>query len=48
LSSHKKYTLNQGERQEYNWREKEVISKAGISNFRILDDPAGLWAEIKK
>ena len=27
---------------------KEVISKAGISNFRILDDPAGHWAEIKK
>jgi len=27
---------------------KEVVSKAGISNFRILDDPAGCWAEIKK
>ncbi len=27
---------------------KEVISKAGISNFRVLDDPAGYWAEIKK
>ena len=27
---------------------KEIIYKAGISNFRILDDPAGYWAEIKK
>jgi len=27
---------------------KETISKVGISNFRILDDPAGYWAEIKK
>ncbi|MBW2607298.1 MAG: class I SAM-dependent methyltransferase [Deltaproteobacteria bacterium] len=27
---------------------KEVISKVGISDFRILDDPAGYWAEIKK
>jgi len=27
---------------------KEVVLKAGISNFRILDDPAGCWAEIRK
>jgi len=27
---------------------KDIISKVGISNFRILDDPAGYWAEIKK
>ncbi len=26
----------------------DVISKAGITNFRILDDPAGFWVEIKK
>jgi len=27
---------------------REVIDKAGISNFRIIYDRAGLWAEIKK
>lgn len=27
---------------------KEVVSKAGISNFRILDDPAGCWEENKE
>jgi len=27
---------------------KEVIDRAGIPNFHILHDPAGLWAEIKK
>ncbi|GAB6888972.1 hypothetical protein JCM13304A_24740 [Desulfothermus okinawensis JCM 13304] len=27
---------------------KEIIAKAGISNFRIVADPAGYWAEIKK
>ena len=27
---------------------REVINKAGISNFRISYDRAGLWAEIKK
>jgi len=27
---------------------REVIDKAGISNFRIIYDKAGLWAEIKK
>jgi len=27
---------------------KEVIIKAGIPNFRIIDDKAGVWAEIKK
>jgi SAM-dependent methyltransferase len=27
---------------------REVINKAGISNFRIIYDKAGLWAEIKK
>ena len=27
---------------------REVISKAGISNFRVSYDRAGLWAEIKK
>ena len=27
---------------------REVINKAGISNFRIIYDRAGLWAEIKK
>jgi SAM-dependent methyltransferase len=27
---------------------REVIYKAGISNFRIIYDKAGLWAEIKK
>jgi len=27
---------------------REVIDKAGISNFRIVYDKAGLWAEIKK
>ena len=27
---------------------KEVVLKAGIPNFRILDDPAGCWAEIRK
>ncbi|RZN73816.1 MAG: class I SAM-dependent methyltransferase [Candidatus Methanolliviera hydrocarbonicum] len=27
---------------------KEVIYKAGIPNFRIIYDKAGLWAEIKK
>jgi len=26
----------------------KAISKAGITTFRILDDPAGQWAEIKK
>ena len=27
---------------------RETIYKAGIPDFRILHDPAGLWAEIKK
>jgi len=27
---------------------KKVIHKAGISNFRIIFDKAGLWAEIRK
>jgi len=27
---------------------KENIKKANISNFRIIYDKAGLWAEIKK
>jgi len=27
---------------------REVIYKAGISDFRIMSDKAGLWAEIKK
>jgi ubiquinone/menaquinone biosynthesis C-methylase UbiE len=27
---------------------REVINKADISNFRIIHDKAGLWAEIKK
>jgi len=27
---------------------RQVINKAGISNFRIIYDKAGLWAEIKK
>jgi len=27
---------------------REVIYKAGISNFRVTYDKAGLWAEIKK
>ncbi len=27
---------------------KEVIYKANISNFRIINDKAGFWAEIKK
>lgn len=27
---------------------REVIDKAGISNFRIIYDKAGFWAEIKK
>jgi len=27
---------------------REVIYKAGIPNFRIIDDKAGFWAEIKK
>ncbi|MCD6359046.1 MAG: methyltransferase domain-containing protein [Dehalococcoidia bacterium] len=27
---------------------KEIIHKAGISNFRIIHDKAGFWAEIKK
>jgi len=27
---------------------REIIYKAGISNFRIIYDKAGLWAEIRK
>lgn len=27
---------------------REVVSKAGIPDFCILDDPAGCWAEIRK
>ncbi|HDM44897.1 MAG TPA: hypothetical protein ENG07_00170 [Candidatus Bathyarchaeota archaeon] len=27
---------------------REVIRKAGISNFRVSYDRAGLWAEIRK
>jgi len=27
---------------------REIIDKAGIPNFSILDDPAGFWVEIKK
>jgi len=27
---------------------REIINKAGISNFRIIYDKAGLWAEIRK
>ncbi len=27
---------------------KDVISKVGISNVRLLEDPAGYWAEIRK
>lgn len=27
---------------------REVIHKAGIANFRIIYDRAGIWAELKK
>ena len=27
---------------------QEVVNKAGISNFRISYDRAGLWVEMKK
>ena len=49
MKSLRDHSLKEGTK-AYNSPDKlrEIIDKAGIPNFHILHDPAGLWAEIEK